>query len=71
MYNGYFFQNENSLVNLSKFLTNQDVMLIIDPPFGAKFPPLADTVKKLERIHLEACDSLKYFDGEFPPLGGK
>uniref|UniRef100_A0A8D8M5C0 Zinc finger CCHC domain-containing protein 4 n=1 Tax=Cacopsylla melanoneura TaxID=428564 RepID=A0A8D8M5C0_9HEMI len=62
MYNGYFFQNENSPMNLFKFFKDKDVMLIVDPPFGAKFEPLADTVKKLERMHLEACDSLKSFD---------
>lgn len=64
MYNGYFFQNENAPQNLSQFMKERDVMVVIDPPFGAKFEPLAVTVKKLERMHLESCDSLKNFDGK-------
>ncbi|KAJ9592971.1 hypothetical protein L9F63_015341 [Diploptera punctata] len=60
-FNNYFFSHEESLHTLRTFLENGDerIGLVMDPPFGGRVEPLANTVQELIKLHRELCPAVK------------
>ncbi|XP_023938845.2 rRNA N6-adenosine-methyltransferase ZCCHC4 [Bicyclus anynana] len=59
MFNNYLFQNEDEKV-LKKFLKsskNKGLAIVIDPPFGGRVEPLAQTIKELSKMYSTICES--------------
>ncbi|PSN36470.1 Zinc finger CCHC domain-containing protein 4 [Blattella germanica] len=58
-FNNFFFSEDGPCV-LEKFLESgrQNTVLIMDPPFGGRVEPLANTIKEITKIHKKVCPDI-------------
>ncbi|KAJ4450762.1 hypothetical protein ANN_02192, partial [Periplaneta americana] len=60
-FNNYFFSKEEGLRVLSEFLEEnggEDIVLVMDPPFGGRVEPLAKTIQDIMQLHRRLCPGL-------------
>ncbi|XP_074659207.1 rRNA N(6)-adenosine-methyltransferase ZCCHC4-like [Tubulanus polymorphus] len=48
VFNGHFFDGEDSVATYQQFLAEKELVVLIDPPFGGRIDVLSSTVRKIE-----------------------